>query len=138
MWFIIKITLLCNDLSANIIIFIVTGVKGSLKCLPNLLPSRGSCSCKSASELKKGITLAELCWSTSVKTWQCFTKVLAKGESVAVLVLSSLATAAGSPITTTSFISIRCRNERPKAKFWTISQLSNTEGSTCRPYKHQL
>ncbi len=47
-----------------------------LKWLLNLLLSWVCCSCKRASELKKGITLAELCWSASVKAWQCFTIVV--------------------------------------------------------------
>lgn len=111
----------------------------ALKWLLNLLLSWGSCSCKRASELKKGITLAELCWSASVKAWQCFTiTVLAREELVPVLVLSSFSISGGNPITTTTFISIRCRNESPKARLWTISRLSNTDVSTWGQYKNQL
>ncbi len=110
-----------------------------LKSLLNLLSSWACCSCKSASELKKGITLAELCWSASVKAWQCFTiVVLAREDWVSVLVRSSSSISGGNPITTTSFISIRCRNESPKARLWTISRLSNTEVSTCRQSKNLI
>lgn len=110
-----------------------------LKWLLNLLSSWVCCSCKRASELKKGITLAELCWSASVKAWQCFTiVVLAREDLVSVLALSSSSISGGNPITTTSFISIRCMNESPKARLWTISRLSNTEESTCRQSKNQL
>lgn len=110
-----------------------------LKWLLNLLLSWECCSCKRASELKKGITLAELCWSASVKAWQCFTiVVLAREDLVSVLAPSSSSKSGGNPITTTSFISILCKNESPKARLWTISWLSNTEVSTCRQSKNQL
>lgn len=90
--------------------------------LTNLLQCWDFWSRSIDSALKKGMTLAELWCKASARAWQyVISTVLQSGETGPSGTQFSCISSGGSPMTTTVFISIRCRKDKPNARLCTIS-----------------
>ncbi|TNN42071.1 hypothetical protein EYF80_047762 [Liparis tanakae] len=96
---------------------------------PHLLPRGASRRRRKDSAEKSGRTEAKCCCNASVSCWLRSTSPRSNGDPAAGLA-GRASSQADRPITTTGFISMRCRKESPKARLWTISLVANTELST--------